>query len=134
MSKLTIKPKHTPTQKTAKEVKKLAEYFAIPSCSSPRDKLSMDWSEDIPEVQFSPAPHVSPAGEHVSSPHVPSHNKDSINKRRVESNNSSPSILNYGNNQPAIASFWDGAPHALSIFGTKETSTTDAANMSQSII
>ena len=93
----------------------------------------MDWSEDIPEVQFSPAPHVSPAGEHVSSPHVPSHNKDSIKKRRVESNNSGSFVLNYGNNQLTIASSWDGAPYALFIFGTKETSATDAANMSQSI-
>ena len=52
---------------------------------------------------------------------------------RVESSNSSPSVLNYGNNQPTIASFWDGESHALSIFGTKETSATDVANMSQSI-
>ena len=48
-----MKLKHTPIKKTAEEVKKLAEYFAIPSCSSPRDESLMDWSEDIPEVQSS---------------------------------------------------------------------------------
>ena len=128
-----MKLKHTSTKKTAEEVKKLAEYFAISSCSSPRDESSMDWSEDIPEVQSSPAPCISPAGEHVSLPHVPSHNRDSIKKRRVESNNSGSSVLNYGNNQPTITSSWDGAPHVLSIFGTKETSAIDTTNMSQSI-
>ena len=51
----------------------------------------------------------------------------------MESNNSGPSVLNYSNNQLTIASFWDGAPHALSIFRTKGTSTTDATNMSQLI-
>jgi len=51
----------------------------------------------------------------------------------VESSNSGPSVLSYGNNQPTIASSWDGAHHALSIFGTQETSATDAANITQSI-
>ena len=87
------------------------------------DESSIDWSEDIPEVQSLPVLHVSPAGEHMPLPCVP----------RVESSNSGPSVLNYGNNQLTIASSWDGAPHALSIFGTKETSASDAANMSQSI-
>ena len=84
------------------------------------DKSLIDWSEDVPEVQSSPVPYVSPAGEHVPLPRVP----------RAESSNSSPSVLNYSNNQPTIASSWDGAPHALSIFGTKETSASDVANMS----
>ena len=52
---------------------------------------------------------------------------------RAESSNSGSSVLNYGNNQLTIASFWDGAHHALSIFGTQETSATDAANITQLI-
>ena len=46
---------------------------------------------------------------------------------------SSPSILSYGNNQMTIASFWDRTHHTLSIFGTQEISTTDTANITQSI-
>ena len=76
-----MKLKHAPA-------KKIAEFFINPSHSRPRDELSMDWSEDIPEVQFSPVPCVSPAGEHMPSPRV----------LRAESSNSGPSVLNYGNN------------------------------------
>ena len=119
-----MKLKHAPAKKMAEEVKKIAEIFNNPSHSRPRDELLMDWSEDIPEVQSSPVPRVSLAGEHVPSPHVP----------RAESSNSGPSVLNYRNNQPTIASSWDGAHHVLSIFGTQETSATDAANIIQSII
>ena len=32
-----------------------------------------------------------------------------------------------------IASFWDRTHHTLSIFGTQEISTTDTANITQSI-
>ena len=56
-----------------------------------------------------------------------------MERSRVESNNSGPSVLNYSNNQPSITSSWDRAHHALSIFGTKETTTIDAANITQSI-
>jgi len=93
----------------------------------------MDWSEDIPEAQSSPTPCASPAGEHMSLPQVPLSNRDSMERSRVKSNNSSPSVLNYGNNQPSIASSWDGAHHVLSIFGTQETTTIDTANITQSI-
>ena len=128
-----MKSKHTPTKKTAEEVKKISQYFCNPSHLSLRNDLSMDWSEDIPEAQSSPTPCASPAGEHMSSPQVPLSNRDSM-ERRAESNNSSPSVLNYGNNQPSIASSWDGAHHALFIFGTQETTAIDAANMTQSIL
>ena len=113
----------------AEEVKIISQYFCNPSHSSPRDDLSMDWSEDIPEPQSSPIPYVSPAGKHVSSPQVPLSNRNSIERSRAEFNNSGPSVLNYSNNQLSIASFWDGAHHALSIFGTKETTTINAANI-----
>ena len=46
---------------------------------------------------------------------------------------SGPSLLNYGGNQPSIPSSWDGAHHALSIFGTNEISEIDAINMAQLI-
>jgi len=54
-------------------------------------------------------------------------------KRRTDSIDSGPSILNYGGNQPSLPSSWDGAHHTLSIFGTDETSEIDAINMAQSI-
>ena len=56
-----------------------------------------------------------------------------MERSRAEFNNFGPSVLSYNNNQPSIASFWDGAHHVLSIFGTKETTTIDATNITQSI-
>ena len=100
-----MKSKHTSAKKTAEKVKKISQYFCNLSHSSPRDDLSMDWSEDIPEAQFSPTLCVSPAGEHVLSLQVPLSNRDSIERSRAESNNSGPSVLNYSNNQLLIASF-----------------------------
>jgi len=93
----------------------------------------MDWSEDTPEVQSSPTPRVSPAGENVTSPHALLHNRDVKGKRRMDLIDSGPSLLNYGGNQPSIPSSWDGAHHALSIFGTNEISEIDAINMAQLI-
>jgi len=99
-----MKSKHTPAKKMAEEVKKISQYFCNPSHSSPRNDLSMDWSEDIPEAQSSPTPCISPAGKHILSPQVPLSNSNSMERSRVEFNNSGPSVLNYGNNQPSIAS------------------------------
>ena len=99
-----MKSKHTPTKKMAEEVKKISQYFCNLSHSSPRNDLSMDWSEDIPEAQSSPTPCASPAGEHVSLPQVPLSNRNSMERSKVESNNSGPSVLNYGNNQLSITS------------------------------
>jgi len=50
-------------------------------------------------------------------------------KRRVESNDFGPSVLNYSNNQPTIPSFWDGAHHMLSVFEMDETSEINAKNI-----
>ena len=128
-----MKLKHTLAKKTAEKVKIISQYFCNSSHSSSRDDLLIDWSEDIPEPQSSPTPCASPAGEHISSPQVPLSNRNSMERSRVESNNSGPSVLNYGNNQLSIASSWDGAHHVLSIFGTKKTTATGAANITQSI-
>ena len=117
----------------AEKTKKISQYFLNLSHSSPRNDSLMDWSADIPEAQSSLTPHASPASKHVSSPQVPVSNRNSMERSRVESNNSGPSVLNYGNNQPSITSSWDGAHHALSIFGTQETTAIDAANITQSI-
>ena len=58
----------------------------------------IDWSSDIPKVQALPQPYVPSVGECMSLPCVPLHNRDSSEKSRVESNDSGPSVLNYGNN------------------------------------
>ena len=73
-----MKLKHTSSKKTPEEVKELEQFFINPSLQRPRDDSSMDWSSDIPEVQSLPLPHVPPAGENVSSPHVPLHNSPCV--------------------------------------------------------
>ena len=128
-----MKLKYTSSKKTPEEVNELAKYFVNPSLQGPRNELSIDWSADIPEVWSSSVPHVSPAGENMSSPCVPLPNRDVRGKRRVESNDSGLLVLNYSNNQPTIPSSWDGAHHMLSVFGMDETSEINAKNMTQSI-
>ena len=89
----------------------------------------MDWSaHDTPS---SPAPHASPASKHMVLPQVPLSNRDPLERSRAEY--SSLFVLNYGNNQPSIVTSWNATYHALSIFGTQETSVIDAANITQSI-
>ena len=66
----------------------------------------------------------------MSLPHVPLPNRDLSGKSRVESNNSSSSVLNYGNNQLSITNSWDRMYHVLSIFETEETTVIDAVNIS----
>ena len=128
-----MKSKPTASMKTPAKVKQLASFFVKPRLQVPRDESLMDWSKDIPEVQSLPTPRVSPTGENVSSPHALLHNRDAKGKRRIDLIDSGPSLLNYGRNQPSIPSSWDRAHHALSIFGTDETSEIDAINMAQSI-
>jgi len=91
----------------------------------------MDWSTDIPEAPTPPSPHISPASEHVSSPCVPLHNTGSNGKNRAES--AAPSLLDYGKGQLAIASSWDGAHQALSIFRTEDTQSKDSKMILKSI-
>jgi len=135
------------------EVKELEKFFVNTSLQRSRNDSSMDWSSDIPEVQSSPLPcvllaeesmssphvllynlpYITPAGEILSSPHVSLPNMDLCRKRKVVSNNSGPSVLNYSNNQPTIASSWDGAFHVLFIFGTKESNVKHAKNIHKSL-
>jgi len=97
----------------------------------------MDWSMDPPQAPASPSLHVAPASEHVPSPHVPSHNKDSNSKNRAEQNRAEPTmplVLNYGEGQLATSCNWDGAHHALSIFGIENTLAKDSKIMYDSIM
>ena len=80
-----------------------------------------------------PTPRVSPAERNMLSPCAPLSNRNAKGKKRANLVNFSPSVLNYGGNQPAIPSSWEGAHHALSIFGTDPTAEIDAKNMAQSI-
>jgi len=96
LSELIMKLKHTLSVKMPAEVKEIESFFMKPKLQEPRDELLIDWSEDIPEVQSSPTPHVSPAGENVLLPHTPLHNRDTREKRRVELIDSGPLLLNYG--------------------------------------
>ena len=94
--------------------------------------LDMDWSMDPPQASASPSLCVASASEHVPSPHVPSHDKDSNGKNRAES--TVPLVLNYGKGQPAISCNWNGAYHALFIFRTENTLTKDSEMMYDSIV
>ena len=128
-----MKSKHTSGMKTPAEVKEIESFFVKSRLQESRNESSMDWNKDIPEVQFSPISCVSPAGENMLLPCALLHNRNVKEKRRTESIDSGPSLLNYGGKQPSIPSSWDGAHHTLSIFRTDETSEIDAINMAQSI-
>jgi len=128
-----MKLKPSTATKTPAEIKYTESFFVKPGSQVPRDESLMDWSEDIPEVQSIPTPCVSLAGGNMLSPHAPLHNRDTKGKERTDSIDSSPSLLNYGRIQPVILSSWDGAHHALSIFGTDHTAEIDAINMAQLI-
>ena len=105
--------------------------FLSPGLQRPQKDSAIDWSMDIPEASVSFSPYVPPASEHVSLPHVPLHNTDSNGKNRAES--IAPSLLDYGKGQPAIASSWDGAHQALSIFGIEDTQSKDSEMILKSI-
>jgi len=133
LSKLIMKPLPTAGVKTPAEIKHLAKFFVKPRLQGHRNESLMDWSKDIPKVQSPPTPHVLPAGENVLLPRALLHNRDVKGKRRTDSINSGPSVLNYGRNQPSLPSSWDEAHYTLSIFGTDETSKIDAINIARSI-
>ena len=86
---------------------------------------------DTPQAPVSPSLHVSSVKKHILSPHVPLHNMGSNGKNRTKS--TAPSVLDYGEGQPSIASSWDGAHQALSIFGTEDTIFKDAKMIFNSI-
>ena len=128
---MKLKPPATP--KIPAEIKSLASTFVNPGLQVPRDKLSMDWSEDIPEVQSSPTPCAPPAGGNMLLPYALLHNRGAKGKRRTDLIDSGPSLLNYSGNQPLMPSSWDGAYHTLSVFGTEESCEVDASNMAKLI-
>ena len=105
---------------SSKPISTTNSLFLSPGFQRTQDDSSMDWSAD--PAPASPPPCVPPVGgEHMSLPHVPLPNRDSIRKSRAKSSNSGPSVLNYGNNQLLITSFWNGVYYILSIFETEET-------------
>jgi len=107
--------------------------FLSPSLQRPQDDSSIDWSTDIPDASASPLLCVPLAREHMSLPHNPLHNMGSSSKNRAESGDSASTLLDYSDNQSAIASSWDGAFHAVSIFRTEKTWSEDAANIHKSM-
>ena len=93
--------------------------FLSPGFQRPQEDLGIDWSMDPAQAPALPSLRVTPASEHIPSPHVPLHNKGSNSKNRVES--TVPLVLSYSEGQPAISCNWDGAHHALSIFRSEDT-------------
>ena len=98
--------------------------FLNPGFQRPQEDLDMDWSMDPPQAPASPTLRVTPASKHVPLPHVPLHNKGPNGKNRAAS--TAPSVLSYGEGQPAISGNWDGSHHALSIFGSEDTLVKDS--------
>jgi len=76
-----------------------------------------------------PLLYVPFVSEHIPSPHVPLHNMGSNSKNRAES--AEPSVLDYDEGQLMVASAWNGAHHALSIFGTRDMVLKDAESIHQ---
>jgi len=76
--------------------------FLNPGFQRPQEDLDMDWSIDPPQAPASPSLCVTPASEHVPSPHAPLHNKGPNGKDRAAS--TAPLVLSYGEGQPAISS------------------------------
>ena len=76
--------KRTAGTKTPANTKHLQNFFVQPRQQVSRDDSSIDWSEDIHEVQASPTPRVPPVRENVSSPHAPLHNRDVKGKGRIQ--------------------------------------------------
>ena len=93
----------------------------------------MNWSMDVPTTLTSLPLYVSLAEEYMLLPHVLLPNTGSSGKNRAESDDSGPFLLDYDNNQLVIASSWDGAFYAVSIFRTKNSGSKDAANILKSI-
>ena len=87
---------------------------------------------DPPQAPTSPSLHVTPASEHVPSPHAPLYNKSPNGKDRAASTVSS--VLSYGEEQPAISGNWDGSHHALSIFGLEDTLEKDSEMIYDSLL
>ena len=123
-----MKPKQSNNKK---QLSPFVSLFLSPSFQRPQKDSEMDWSMDTPQAPTSPLPHIPPASEHVPLPYVPLYNMGSNGKNRAEP--AEPSVLDYGEGQLAVASAWDGAHHALSIFGTGDTVLKDAESMYESI-
>ena len=129
MSELNIAPKQTNNKK---QLSSFVSPFLSPGFQRPQKDSDMDWSMDPPQAAASSSLHIALASKHVPPPHVSSHNKDSNSKNRAES--TVPSVLNYGEGQPAISHNWNGAHHVLSIFRTEDTLTKDSEMMFDSIV
>ena len=106
--------------------------FLNPGFQRLQEDSDMDWSMDPPQAPTSSMPHVTPASEHVPSSHVSSQNKSSNGKNRAAS--TAPSVLDYGEEQLAISSNWDGSHHVLSVFGTENTLNKDSEMICDSLL
>jgi len=99
-----------------------------------KDDSSMDWSSETPAPSSSvPMPRISPAGEHMPSPHVPPSQSSSNSNNISEQPDTVSKVLDYGNSQPIHPAIWSGSHSATSIFGTEESRSEDVHNITLSI-
>ena len=123
-----MKPKQSNNKK---QLSPFVSPFLSPGFQRPQEDSEMDWSMDAPQAPASPLPHVPPASEHIPSSHVLLYNMGSNGKNRAEP--AEPSVLDYSEGQPVVASAWDGAHHVLSIFSMGDMVLKDAKSMYESI-
>jgi len=78
-----------------------APYINSFSNLTEKDNSLMDWSSKTPaSSSFMLMPHISPAGEHVPSPHVPPSQSSSNSNNISKQPDTVSKVLDYGNSQP----------------------------------
>ena len=88
---------------------------------------------DVPATPTSFPLYVPLASEYMSLSYASLYNLGPSSKSRAESSVFTSTLLDYNNDQLAIANSWDGTFHMVSIFGTKKTWPEDASNIFKSI-
>ena len=84
---------------------------------------------NIPVTPALSPPYVLPASEHMSLSYAPLYNMGPSSKSRMESSVSNSILLDYSNNQLAIANHWDSTFYMVFIFRTEKTWSEDTTNI-----
>ena len=103
--------------------------FLSPSIQMPENDSSIDQSANILATPTSPLLCILLTNKYILLPHAPLCNLGPSGKSRVESSVSTSILLDYGNNQLAIANFQNSTFHIVSIFGTEKTWSENVSNI-----
>ena len=103
--------------------------FLSPGTHRSENDLYINWSVDIPVAPASSLLCVPPASKHILLPHTSLCNTGPSGKSRVKSDISTPTLLDYSNDQLAITNFLDGTFYVVFIFRTEKTWSEDTTNI-----